>query len=372
MASDTNGSPRGKAYHDFIKRTGNRRFIPEFVASMVRTMEIAEGICLTERVWAWVRWRTWGNSSETAMSSWHSDGWELDQIDCAVDLSWIEQGKTPDEIEDSSRDERARARVQPDIRKRKAPLSRAFAILKARGQVDLSRGRIYALVAPNSPQVVDNRLLVAGSSNYDLQNPDFLSWLQVAGSSDYEEFQSARTSYYQARKVARSRYKEWLEQQPPEAASLFKKKTNRPKVSQSVDPVPETGLTDRLTEIQHAIPQDVIIQCKESPGKQLLERLSDALKDAPVEDFRRRITQRRKAISSLGLLLNLARDVSGAWYRLQQARRQTEQQQDESSRKKWEETVAWYQAEIARADLDAADRELLQKDLDQLLAAAGA
>lgn len=227
-----NGHARRHAFDAFAERVGRKRYGPEFVDSLVQTMRIPAGyIDLDEQVWAWTRWRSWCNSSETARSSWHSDGWDLDQIDCALDLHWFQTGREVRDIEDASRQERAEARLLPEVRKRKSSVCRAFAKVEARGHVDLSRGRIYAAISPQfSPQVVEKLKLVADVSNYDLSDPNFVAWLQVADASNLlNDMKQAEKALAAVRKVARARYREFQASGSPAVAILIDVKERKSK-----------------------------------------------------------------------------------------------------------------------------------------------
>lgn len=214
MAAAATEITRSQAFESFYTEKGKgQRFSPEFINSLVQTMQIPDGlICRDEQAWAWTRWRTWGNSSETAMSSWHSSAWELDQVDCALDLHWFQTGHTLKWIEDRTREERKAARNLPAVRKRRSSLSRAFLKVEARAQVDLSRGRIYALTSPTfSPQVVEKLEMLSAAREQIRKNPRFVHFLTISGARELlDEVERKRNAYQEARQLLRPWEKEFL------------------------------------------------------------------------------------------------------------------------------------------------------------------
>lgn len=98
-------------------------------------------------------------------------------------------------------------------------------------------------------------------------------------------------------------------------------------VSQSVDPVPDPvpEPTDRLTEIEAVIPSALIEETGEVPTPQLLRKIADALGETPPEMLAQRIAQRRKAFTSLGLLVDLASDARESWSRKENRTRRDRQ-----------------------------------------------
>ena len=197
---------RSQAFNDFADRNRGKAYGPEFHDSLIQTMRIPDGkICRDEQAWAWVRWRTWCNSSETAMSSWHSSGWELDQVDCALDLHWFQSGKDVRWIDSRTKEERKIARSLPEVKKRRSSISRAFQVVEARGQIDLSRGRIYAVVSPTfGPQVVEKLDLLSASREQLSKNPDFVEYVTLSGAGDLlVKVKEAKTALNAARKLLR-------------------------------------------------------------------------------------------------------------------------------------------------------------------------
>jgi biotin operon repressor len=73
-------------------------------------------------------------------------------------------------------------------------------------------------------------------------------------------------------------------------------------------------LSHRLQAIQDAIPPDLCQKLQDTPTPQLLQKIADALKDAPPENLTARIRARWENITSLGMLVNLAADVYKAFH----------------------------------------------------------
>ena len=216
MATDFEGSAaaRRRTFRAFHEKVGLKPFSPEFFDSLYLTMRLGPGmICLTEQVWAWVRWRTWGNSSERAMSGWDGSAYGLDQTDCALDLYWFRTGKSPEYVEGAPRELRRQERQSAGVKAMKYRVSRAFAKVEARGHIDMIGHEIYARV---SPQVIESSLKVAEPATFE-KDEEFLSWWKVADACNFSEWEDSRSRYYSARKVARARYKEYRDPQlsPP-------------------------------------------------------------------------------------------------------------------------------------------------------------
>jgi hypothetical protein len=246
---------RDQVFREFYKQVGSKPFAPEFIDSLIAVMRATEGACWTEQVWAWQRWRSWANSSKYAVSDWDPDkAWHLDQIDCCLDLWWLQQGRDVKWIEDQSRKARAEYRKEfrktpkeslyPDLVNLKYPVNKAFASLRSRGNIDFEGHRIYSLVSP--PKVSSGKK-VAGTSNFS-GDKKFLAWWKVAGTSDFLEFQKAQKRYIDAKKVARNAYRQWLVQATSEAPILIEKIVDNTS-SSSVVSVLEEATTTILLDI---------------------------------------------------------------------------------------------------------------------------
>lgn len=61
------------AFLEFHERVGLQPFAPESIDSLVAVMRDPND-CLSERMFAWAKWRVWSNSSEYAASDWDRDG----------------------------------------------------------------------------------------------------------------------------------------------------------------------------------------------------------------------------------------------------------------------------------------------------------
>jgi hypothetical protein len=84
--------------------------------------------------------------------------------------------------------------------------------------------------------------------------------------------------------------------------------------------VSQSVTVDRLTEIAAAIPPDLIESRGEPLTNTLLKYIAEKLRGAPVDPFRARILQRQHAITSLGMLINLADDVGRVWEQAEKKR----------------------------------------------------
>jgi hypothetical protein len=84
-----------------------------------------------------------------------------------------------------------------------------------------------------------------------------------------------------------------------------------------VDP-PSTAR--RLAEVEAAIPQDLYEFMAVLPGVDLLKRIDAALQGSPVEMLRQRVKLRWRDMKSLGLLVELARDVGTLWTKKERER----------------------------------------------------
>jgi len=88
-------------------------------------------------------------------------------------------------------------------------------------------------------------------------------------------------------------------------------------VSLSVSSELEEAENDRLTDIAEAIPEELQDELQQTPSYQLLTQIDQNLSGAPVASLTQKIIQRRKVITSLGILPELARDVGDAYIRTQ-------------------------------------------------------
>lgn len=357
-----NESARQRAFKEFHKRTGVKPFSPDFIDSMVAIMRDPDS-CLSERVTVWAKWRAWGNSSEYAVGHWDPEKTRrpFDQTDCALDLAWFEEGRPLAFVERAPEDYRAKAR-QPAAPERpagvihKTIMSRAFAKAETRGTLSSDGRKVIPPVSP--PENRQPKLLDPATFKDSNQ---FLTWFKVADPDNFQKWQEAKTRYFEARKVARIRYREWRKPATSEAAISIDvmplkaneeiningdgqvgrsvvlaatapeletdRPTDRPPSTIDNSPTPEPGppppaeppapepTAERLAEIQAAIPAALCKKLIDTPTVKLIKEIDRILAGAPVAYFAERIRQRYDTITSLGFLRKLAADAAAAWRR---------------------------------------------------------
>jgi hypothetical protein len=124
--------------------------------------------------------------------------------------------------------------------------------------------------------------------------------------------------------------------------------------------------TDRLTGIAAVIPHTLIERLNEPLTVPLLQRISEALGDAPPENLRQRIDLRWKKITSLGLLVGLASDVQESWRQGEAERRKAEELKKAAEEKRRADLLAWTRASLDDPDTPEEDRMLLVEMLQSL------
>jgi hypothetical protein len=247
---------RDQVFREFHKQVGGKPFAPDFIDSLITVMRATEDACWTEQVWAWQRWRSWANSSKYAVSDWNPDkAWYLDQLDCCLDLWWLQQGRDVKWIDGLSRQAREDYRKDfrrkrdereyPDLVALKYPINRAFSQLQSRGNLDFEGRKIYSLVSPTTKSTSPK---VAGPRNFSFDDEDFMSWWKVAGPRNFSDFQEARERYNEAKKVARSAYRKYLDHKTFEDPILIEKITSNTS-SSSISSVLEEETTTILPDI---------------------------------------------------------------------------------------------------------------------------
>jgi hypothetical protein len=345
---------------DWDGKTVLRPFAPYFIDQLVKTMRYAR--CLSERTYAWVLWRGQGNSSRWAVSDWDPENkpYFLDQVDCALDLAWFEEGRPLEWVEGMPKDYRQRARDEgasehPKGVKDPAQISRAFALNTACGRL-LSEG--HKLGAAISPDGQLSQRSTARSSFE--QDPEFLKWWKAEEPHNFVSWDCARSAYLESRKVGRTAYRRYRDRASFGGGILIEVITppTEGNVSQSVS-TPRKGLTDLLapapeeaqrreTTAEEAERPSTEIRVSQSPlsdvptaalntpeglegmlVKELGEKLPGeypsgnlvrqvwmALDGAPIEWLRHRLRQRikeRYCITSYGFALVVAEGAGRAW-----------------------------------------------------------
>jgi hypothetical protein len=222
---------RDQVFREFHKQVGNKPFAPDFIDSLITVMRATEAACWTEQVWAWQRWRSWANSSKYAVSDWNPDkAWYLDQLDCCLDLWWLQQGRDVKWIEGQSRQSREDYRKDfrrkreeqeyPDLVALKNPINHAFSKLHSRGNLDFGGRKIYALV---SPPATPPSPKITRTNDLSIKNKKFMDWWKITWTNDFQEFEEARKRYNEARQIARTAYQRYLDQGISEAPILIEK-----------------------------------------------------------------------------------------------------------------------------------------------------
>ena len=217
-----NESARKKAFNKFWERTGRKPFGPDFHDSMVNVMSASPRVaCLTERVWAWQRWRSWCNSSEHAKSDWRDGSPALDQTDCALDIWWLKHGMTAEWVMGAPSELRKKERQRKEVQHFKPRVSIAFGKVITRGDIRFEDGKLVSVMSPRLlNSATEQPPLVAKYSNRFLSDKRFHAWRAVAKSSNHEGFMVAKSTWNQVLVVARSDYREWLELTTADTASL--------------------------------------------------------------------------------------------------------------------------------------------------------
>lgn len=241
---------RERVFHEFHKRVGLKPFAPEFIDSLVAVMRDPKA-CLSERVFAWAKWRAWGNSSEYAVSDWDPGlARSLDQLDCAVDLAWFEEGKRILWVEGAPEGFRKKARGGPEtprLIKDKSKISKAFSKNECRGTVHLEGHRVKPVA--NLPAVVEKRLTAHATFE---GNQAFFKWWKVDDPGNSQAFEVAQSAYYAARKIARIAYRRYKDQATPEVGILIDVKASPntsntpPAVGRSASAPGEPQATDSI------------------------------------------------------------------------------------------------------------------------------
>jgi len=221
---------RKKIGEEFHRRTGLKPFSPEFVESMVAVMRDPRS-CLSERVFAWSKWRAWFNSSEHAVSDWDpAIAKPLDQVDAALDLAWFQEGRPIEWVEGMPENYRTRAREpgtpeRPPKVKDPARMSEAFTKNDGRGTVICQGRKVIPVISPRQAQ--PSKLRIPATFRTD---KEFLTWDKLANSRKFEDWQLARKRIFEEDKLARIRYRMFKSRATSEAANLI-----------DVMPLPNTG-----------------------------------------------------------------------------------------------------------------------------------
>jgi hypothetical protein len=341
--------PRERAFFEFHRDTGLKPFGPEFTSSLIATMRRSR--CHSERIYAWHRWRAWGNSSKYPVTHWDKTRAALlDQIDCAVELEWFREGRTVESVINAAPEERETARKQ--MESRKGRYSRCHARLRQQGRLAFDGQRYYAVISPDAtpePAKNDSSVAVTGNWNdlsYSFYSTDknYLQWMgsadaPVAVTGNWEALEKARNARAEAEKqirnalkAVRNDYRNYLQRATGGEPDLIVcNPLNSSNVSLSVCPVEEARQTDRQEDLRPPSPEEdqptgreaeiheLLVETLEAklpgevPGPTLCKRIDAKLRDAPLPLLRKRIELRLSKITSMGMVESLAHDVAKSW-----------------------------------------------------------
>lgn len=210
-----NGDGKKDRFIRFHDELGRPEFAPEFFDSLVAVMADGES-CLGERVFAWSRYRAWGNSKKHAIHIYAKKTetpaeTRLGQADCAMELAWLEAGNRAEWLDAPLKilqKEMERCGIKPVAHK--TVVSRAFQFNVRRDTIAPDTGwKIEPVVSPSCEKISTK---VAAARNFE----KFRAWRKVARPSNFEEWEVARERYEYQRKVERAEYFEWLELQADE------------------------------------------------------------------------------------------------------------------------------------------------------------
>lgn len=221
-----NSSPvtpsREQIFADFHARTGGQPFAPDFKVSLWKVMR-DRNAGLAARTWAWVRWRASGNHSLCPVTDWNpAYAKKLGQIDCAVDLAWLEEGQTIEWVENASADLRAAKAAAINWKNHKSGYSHAFAENQRCGLLDIQGHTIYVCTsAPAGDPAKSCSKRATCNKNHFSLDKQFLEWWKVAQPENFRAWEEAEAARREAREVAQNSYREWLDQATPAGPSLY-------------------------------------------------------------------------------------------------------------------------------------------------------
>ena len=189
---------RNKVFNAFLERTGIQQFSPEAITSLHGTMVRAE--CMTERLHAWAKWRAWANSSEYAVDHWMTDrARPLDQIDAAVDLRWLEEGRSLREVVNAPATDRQAARLL--VAPNRAFISRQFAQLEEEGRIEFRGHKIHPVIDPQTKPKPKPK------SDVTISDEDFQAWMRTQHFGEFEAWQAELDERARAQRKLREREK---------------------------------------------------------------------------------------------------------------------------------------------------------------------
>jgi hypothetical protein len=295
-------------------------FAPEFHDSLIATMCYSE--CLTERIYAWSRWRAWANSSLFAASDWFEHRQPLDQIDCIVDLTWFKEGKPVDWVTGAPGSVRIPAREA--AQQLKGQYSRAFAQLRFEGRLEFRDRKIYPVISPPTSK---SNASDAEFSNWR-DDPGFLEYWRVAEFSNFQAREDAKRQLAQAQKllreqdrVAESAYREYRKTATSKAPILISVKvvsntaaangsepetTTEPEPAAAVAPLPATP--EETIAVQEAMNR--YGSCDPDTAQRVIMNSRQECPDASVTEVVQVISEKGRNITGstknpIGLLVSI-------------------------------------------------------------------
>ena len=318
MAVATGVGARDRAFQEFHKLAGMKPFAPEFLDSLIATMRSSE--CLTERIYAWSRWRAWANSSLFAASGWFEHRQPLDQIDCIVDLTWFKEGKSVDWV--TGAPESVRIPAREAAQQLKGQYSRAFAQLRFEGRLEFRDRKIYPVVSPASPK---SNGPDAEFSNWR-EDLEFLKYWAVAEFSNFQAREDAKRQLAEAQKllraqdrVAEAAYREYLKQATPEPPILISVKVvsntattdgpeQQPSQQEPAAAVPLPPTPEEITRVQEVTSR--YGSCDPDTAERIIVNSRKEYPDASAAEVVQMISEKARSIkrdteSPIGLLVKI-------------------------------------------------------------------
>jgi hypothetical protein len=297
---------------------------------------------LTERAWAWQRWRSWCNSCEYARNDWRDGSPPLDQTDCALDIWWLKHGMTAEWVAGAPEEMRKKERQRKEVQHFKPLVSRAFGKVITRGDVLSKDGKLVSVM---SPTACNPTSAVAGTSNRFLSDKRFHTWRAVARTDNHKDFLVVCTDWNRVRKVARTDYREWLALTTGDTAGLtdgvliplnpsgngsapsdihaeatasssssgLKPTTTPPGVINTETPEPERGLTD--AQFSAELVQVFKKAQKDPPTRKQIQGVIATLVDQPASRhaFVVMLQEKARRLRNAGILPTLVVGFNENW-----------------------------------------------------------
>lgn len=251
-------SSRKQAFARFYDELNRQPFTPYPIDTLIRTMATAP--CLSERVYAWQLWRSFGNACMCAVSDWNPKyAYVLDQRDCALDLAWFEEGRPLEWVEGMPRNYRERARIdgapeRPKKVKAKQRISEAFAVNDSLGRIRSEGQKLITVTTKFDVKEHSVRQsTVKSPAKSGLSDPAFIEWWKVRNAQDFLAFEEAQKRYFELLKVRKAADHEFRRERISETPILIEGKNLRNN-SQERGRVEATSLVEEPEQIRFSPP----------------------------------------------------------------------------------------------------------------------